>query len=272
MSRRVLVTGAAGSVGSALVPGLPPLGWSLRLLDREPLPPVPTGTETVRGDALDPAVLDRACSGVDAIVHLAAIPHETAFAHIVESHVHGTYQLLEAARRARVRRVVLASSNHAVGFTPRAELIGVDVRPRPDGFYGVGKVATEALASLYVDRHGLRIACLRIGSFLERPTTRRHLSTWLSPGDLVRLVHACLTADDLRYAVVYGISTNTRGWWDLTPGRALGYQPQDDAEAYAAEILAATPEPAPGDPDEALLGGHFAAPAYDWSTAGEEDR
>ncbi len=272
MTRRVLVTGAAGSVGSALVPGLSSLGWALRLLDRDLLPELPAGAETVRGNALDPAVLDRACSGVDAIVHLAAIPHETDFADIVESHVHGTYQLLEAARRAGVRRVVLASSNHAVGFTPRADQVGIDMRPRPDGYYGVGKAATEALGSLYVDRHGLRVACLRIGSFLDRPTTRRHLSTWLSPGDLVRLVHACLTADDLRYAVVYGISANTRGWWDHAPGRALGYQPQDDAEAYAAEILAATPEPAREDPDEALLGGHFAAPAYDWSAAGEAAR
>lgn len=262
MSGRVLVTGGSGAIGSVLRHELPRRGWQVRSLDRVP-PADESPVEEVVGEVADPALLDRVMAGVDAVVHLAAIPDEAPFEVILASHVQATYEVLDAARRAGVRRVVYASSNHAVGFTPRAPLVGVGIRPRPDTFYGVGKVAAEALCSLYADRYGLQVAALRIGSFLERPLSRRHLSTWLSPSDLVALTLACLTAPELHYAVVYGISANTRAWWDLEPGRALGYEPQDDAEVYADEILAGTPEPEPDDVEHIRLGGPFAGPAYD---------
>jgi hypothetical protein len=76
------------------------------------------------------------------------------------------------------------------------------------------------LCGLYHDRHGLAVACLRIGSFRWRPTTRRELSTWLSVGGAIRLIDACLRTSDLGFAIVYGISNNTRARWDLAPGRA----------------------------------------------------
>ena len=195
--------------------------------------------------------------GADAVVHLAAIAAETDFSTAVDSHIVLTHRVLEAAVTHQVRRVVYASSNHAVGFTPRTPMLTVDTRARPDSFYGFGKAACEALCSLYHDRHGLEVACLRIGSFRDRPTTRRHLSTWLSPGDTVRLVDACLRAPDLGFAVVYGISRNTRAWWDLDSARALGYAPGDDAEDWATEI-----ESTPPSDDDALdgrfVGGDFA--------------
>jgi uronate dehydrogenase len=260
---RVLVTGASGSVGGALCARLPAAGWTVRQLDRRPpTAPVRPPHEAVVADALDPGVLDAALQGCDAVVHLAANPNEDAIDVIMTSHVVGTARVLEAAIRGGVDRVVLASSNHAVGMAPRMPLAGTDLRPRPDSYYGVAKVAVEALGSLYADRFGMRIACLRIGSFLERPTNRRHLSTWLSPDDLCRLADACLRSADLGFAVVYGISANARGWWDLEPGRLLGYHPRDDAEAYAAEILAATPQQSPDDPEVAMLGGGFAGPAH----------
>ena len=149
-------------------------------------------------------------AGADAIVHLAAIAAETSFEEALDTHVRLTHRVLEAAVAHGVGRVVYASSNHAVGFTPRAGMVGVDTRIRPDSFYGVGKAAAEALCSLYHDRHGLAVACLRIGSFRPRPDSRRGLATWLSPGDAVRLVDACLRAPDLGFAIVYGISANTR--------------------------------------------------------------
>ena len=194
--------------------------------------------------------------GADAIVHLAAIAAETSFEEALDTHVRLTHRVLEAAVAHGVGRVVYASSNHAVGFTPRAEMVGVDTRIRPDSFYGVGKAAAEALCSLYHDRHGLAIACLRIGSFRPRPDSRRGLATWLSPGDAVRLVDACLRAPDLGFAIVYGISANTRGWWDLSTARALGYDPRDDAEADAPEIAAAPPTEV-DDLDARFLGGSF---------------
>jgi phosphomannomutase len=256
---RILVTGAAGSVGSALVAGLPSAGWSVVALDlASARAEGAEGVQVVVGNAFSDEVLDVVLPGCAGVVHLAAIPGEAPVEDIVASHVVGTACVLRAAQRHGVERAVLASSNHAVGFTPRSELAGVDVRPRPDSFYGVGKVATEALGSMYSDRYGMRVAALRIGTFADRPVSRRHLSTWLSPGDLVRLVDAMLLAPDLTYAAVYGISANTRRWWDLRPGQALGYQPLDDAEAYADEVLASTPEQAADDPDVAYLGGWMA--------------
>ena len=135
--------------------------------------------------------------------------------------------------------------------------------PRPDTYYGLSKVFGEALGRLYVDRYGLEVVCLRIGSWDDRPTTPRHLSTWLSPADGVRLLHAALSAPDVGFTVVYGISANTRAWWDLAPARALGYLSVDDAEDYAEEILAEHGEPDPADPEHAFLGGDFAGPEYD---------
>jgi uronate dehydrogenase len=203
----------------------------------------------------------------DAVVHLAGIPTESSLPAALHSHVVSTGALLEAMVRHDVRRIAYASSNHAVGRTPRTDLLGVDVSGRPDTFYGVAKVAVEGLLRLYVDRHGLDAVSTRIGSFLERPASRRGLSTWLSPGDCVRMFHAALTAPSPGYAVLYGISANTRAWWDLEPGRALGYHPQDDAEVFAAEIES-VPETDEDRAEAAHVGGPYATeqferPAFD---------
>ena len=260
----MLVTGAAGTIGVMLRRGLPALGWRLRLLDTAQPGPAAAGEEIVNADIRNGAAVEAAMTGIEAVVHLAAYPSPaTPFADVLEVNIAGTYEVFDAARRAGVPRIVFASSNHAVGFTPRAELVGVDVPPRPDSYYGVSKVFGEALGRLYADRYGMRVAALRIGSCQDRPVTRRHLSTWLSPGDMVRLAAACLAAPDLTYAVVYGISANSRRWWDLGPGRALGYEPVDDAEAYAAEVLAGAPPANPDDPEERYVGGEFAGPDYD---------
>jgi uronate dehydrogenase len=138
----------------------------------------------------------------------------------------------------------------------------VDVRARPDTFYGVAKVSAEALLQLYADRHGIDAVSTRIGSFLPRPTTRRQLSTWLSPDDAVRMFAAAITAPSPGYAVLYGISANTRGWWDLAPGRELGYEPQDDAERFAAEIEA-TDETDADRAEAGHVGGPFATAEFE---------
>lgn len=255
----VLITGAAGRIGRRIVPGLIDAGHDVTGIDVV-RPDEPWADRVLHADlAADEDLLPAAMAGVDAIVHLAAIAGETDFATAVDSHVRLTHRVLDNAARHGVGRVVYASSNHAVGFTPRAELVPADTRARPDTFYGFGKAAAEALCSLYHDRYGLDVACLRIGSFRERPTTRRHLSTWLSVGDGVRLVDACLRAEPLGFAVVYGISDNRRAWWDLAPGRAIGYRPRDDAERWAAEIES-TPPTALDELDERYLGGEFTRP------------
>jgi uronate dehydrogenase len=248
----VLLTGAAGRIGTALRERLPALGWPLRCFDRTP---VPGG---IVGDVRSPADLDAAVAGVDAIIHLAGQPTEASWPVIREANVEGTVQLFEAARRAGVGRVVFASSNHAVGFTPQTgEQLPDDVAPRPDTLYGVSKVFGEALGRYYADRYGLRVACLRIGTFADRPTDRRGLSTWLSPDDAARLVDACLRAPALTYAIVWGVSANTRRSWSLAAGRALGYEPRDDAEQFADELAAFEP-----DPGDRYVGGGFTSAEY----------
>lgn len=250
---RVLVTGAAGSIGRTLVQGLPALGHELRGLDLVSDAADGCSLGWITGDCLDPAVAAEAVAGVDAVVHLAGNPDEDSLPASLESHVHSTARLLDAMVEHGVGRMVYASSNHAVGRTPRSNLLTTDVRPRPDTFYGVAKVAAEALLSLYADEHALSAAALRIGTFEPRPNSVRALSTWLSPDDAVRLVDAALRSPAPGLQVVYGVSANTRGWWDLRSGRAMGYVPQDDAELYA-DLVTSRPE----DEDEAAhVGGFF---------------
>jgi uronate dehydrogenase len=256
----VLITGAAGGVGTVLRGGLPERGWALRSLDvvelREPRP----GEEHRVADAADLAAMVDAATGASAVVHLAGHLGEATWPVIAHSHIETTRTALEAARRAGVQRVVLASSNHASGFTPRPAgglLREADAPHRPDTYYGVAKVTMEALGSLYVDRYGMDVVCLRIGSAFPEPTTVRQLATWLSPGDTVRLVDAALRAPSPGYAVVWGISANTRAWWDLSAARALGYDPQDDAEPYAEALIAAYGEADPDDPVHARVGGEY---------------
>lgn len=255
----VTITGAAGRIGRTLVPGLRQLGHGVRGIDVV-RPDTAWGGDVVVADiGTDDAALAAVLAGADAVVHLAANAGETDFETALHSHLRLTQRVLEQARRLGVRRVVYASSNHAVGYAPRQPMLSSDTRPRPDSYYGFGKAAAEALCSLYHDRYAMAIACLRIGSFRTRPTSRRQLSTWLSPGDAVRLVDACLTAPNLGFAAVYGISANQRAWWDLGPARQLGYVPADDAEQWAAEIEA-TPATEEDELDGRFVGGEFTRP------------
>jgi uronate dehydrogenase len=241
---RVLVTGAAGTIGSVVCNGLVDRGYDVVGLDLTPAPEGFTGpwftADCADADAVDAvfATLDRS-GGPDAVVHLAGNPDEASLPEELDSHVVTTGALLDAMVAHGVNRIVYASSNHAVGRTGRTDLLGVDVPPRPDTFYGVAKVAAEALLRLYVDRYGIDAVAARIGSFLAQPDSRRALSTWLSHDDAVRMVEAALTVPDPGYAVLYGISANTRAWWDLAPGRRLGYHPEDDAERFAGRVEAA---------------------------------
>ena len=263
---RVLVSGAAGTIGTVVCAGLLDRGYDVAGLDTAAEPEGFIGPWfTV--DCADPdavaAVFDSLdhTGQVDAVVHLAGIPDEAALPVILESHVVTTAALLDAMVGHGVSRIVYAGSNHAVGRTPRSDLLVTGVPPRPDTFYGVGKVAAEALLRLYADRYDIDAVSTRIGSFLPQPETRRHLSTWLSHDDAVRMVDACLTTPDPGFAILYGISANTRAWWDLEAGRALGYDPQDDAESFASEIEA-TPESDADRVEAGHVGGPFVTETY----------
>ena len=256
--RTVLLTGAAGGLGTLMRGLLPAYGYELRLFDATPIEGEP---DAITADLGDKEALREAVRGVDAIIHLAGISLEASFDKILRSNIEGTYNLYEAAREQGVRRIVFASSNHAIGYTPRPlpgdPLIPIDTPRRPDTFYGLSKSFGEDLAQLSWDKPALETVSVRIGSCFMEPTSVRMLSVWMSPGDGARLFHAALTADEVGHTVVYGSSDNTRLWWDLTTARSLGYEPQDDSEQYAEKLVAEHGELDPENPDHAHLGGHF---------------
>ncbi len=257
----VVITGAAGLVGSMLRPRLAQPGRTLRVLDIAPMTAGP-GEEVVLAWVTDLDAMTAACLGADAVIHLAGIPGEASWERISALNINGSYVTFEAARRAGVPRVIFASSNHAVGFTPRSAFPVPDYAfPAPDTHYGVSKAAVEALAAMYHHRHGLDAICVRILSCFPEPRDTRMLSTWLSPDDAGRLFEACLTAERPGFRVIFGVSANTRGGWvSLAEAAALGYQPADDAEAYAAAVIAEHGEPDPGDPALQYLGGPYTFP------------
>jgi uronate dehydrogenase len=246
------MTGAAGGVGTTLRHGLHAMADEIRLVDVRPVE-AGDGEVSMPGDLTNLAFARRAIAGCDACVHLAAIPVEAPFDQILHSNLQGAWTVFEAARLEGCPRIVFASSNHATGFYPITQRVSPSDPVRPDSYYGVSKVFGEALGRLYHDKFGLQVACIRIGSATPRPRDRRHLATWISPGDLARLVTACLTSPDLGFAVAYGVSRNTRGWWDLEPGRKLGYEPTDDSEVYADTIE-------PGPESDFQGGAQFTAP------------
>jgi uronate dehydrogenase len=268
--RTVLLTGAAGGLGTLMRDLLPAYGYELRLLDLRPVEGQP---DAIVADLADRAAVREAVRGVDAIIHLAGISLEAPFEKILRANIEGTYNLYEAAREEGVPRIVFASSNHAVGFTPRPQgdaphdpgaLIPIDTPRRPDTFYGLSKSFGEDLAQFYWDKHGLETVSVRIGSCFPEPTSVRMLSVWMSPADGARLLHAALTAENVEHTVVYGSSANTRLWWDLTTARALGYDPQDDSEPYAEKLIAEQGELDPENIAHAYLGGHFVSDPPIW--------
>jgi uronate dehydrogenase len=234
--KRILLTGAAGKLGRVLTRRLLDFGYWLRLTDIQPGPSGLDGTEFVRVDLADGEAVMAMCEGVDAVVHLGAISKEDRFERILEANIRGTYHVFEGAHRHGNSRVVFASSAHVVGFHARGERLTEDCPYRPDTFYGLSNAYGELLARYYWDKHGLESACLRVGSAVSRPRNERHLSTWLSYGDLAKMVRRCLEVKKLGAGVFWGVSGNQQGWWSDRAAEVLGFQPSDDAETYRDEV------------------------------------
>ncbi|MFG1920675.1 NAD-dependent epimerase/dehydratase family protein [Cryptosporangium sp. NPDC048952] len=234
MTGVVLVTGAAGRIGTALRTRIARPGRTLRLLDVAPLGELAPGEEAVRTSLADAESVAAACEGVDAIVHLAGIPTESTYDEIQTVNVEGTRAVLEGARQHGVGRLLYASSNHAVGFARRQdEPLPADTPFAPDTWYGWSKTAAESMCALYHHRFGIDVVSLRIGTCFLKPPHVRALATWLSFDDAGRLVEAALTVPSPGFAHVWGVSANQRRWWSLAEGEAIGYHPQDDAEVFA---------------------------------------
>ncbi len=237
--KKILITGAAGRIGRVLREGLRN-DYRLRLLYHNTILPARPDEEVQISGITDMDQLVEAADGVDAVVHMAGNPNGNAsFEDILEANIRGTYTVYEAARRSGVHRVVFASSNHVTGYYEKQGIgTTTEVNARPDSFYGASKAYGEDLGRYYADAFGLSVICLRIGSFqpadsVIKRKSDRILASWLSHRDTVQLVRRSIQTD-VHFGIYYGISNNTRAYWDLRNAREeLGYAPEDDAETYA---------------------------------------
>ena len=237
--KKIALSGAGGQLGSVVRTALIARGIPLRSAGgTKPLAALVEGEDVMHGDLRDPAVVDRLLDGVDVLIHFAGTSVERPLPEIIDNNLRALVEVYEGARRQGVRRVVFASSNHAIGMYPVTDHLELDCALRPDGFYGLSKVWGEALARMYWDKHGIESICVRIGSCLERPTEPRHLSTWFGHRDLMHFLDRCIEAEGVGFMTVWGVSANTRSWWDNRGAERLGYEPTQNAEDYAAQVLA----------------------------------
>ena len=261
--RTVLVTGAAGGIGTRLrklLDGVyPRIIWS----DIRASAELKRSRNFVQADIADLAAVEKLCKGIDGIVHLGGESVEQSWDRILRANIVGCYNIFEAARRQKVKRVVFASSNHAVGFYPRQRKIGTDEPVRPDSRYGVSKAFGEALGALYAFKHGLRVTCIRIGNFADAPVDRRRLAIWISPEDLAQLIRIGLDHPELRYEIFFGASDNARAWWDNEAAFRYGYRPTGVAENFAAQALKAQTKLSPDPIGDWYQGGPFCSDEYD---------
>lgn len=267
MPRLIALSGAEGNIGRVLRERLPARGYRVRSGSLSPLAPRAAGEDLVSGDLNDPAVVDRLLAGADVLIHMAGTSVERPLPEIIDNNLRALVAVYEGARRHRVRRVVFPSSNHAVGMHPVDQVLDVDVDLRPDGFYGLSKVWGEALARMYWDKHGIESVCVRIGTCIEKPLEVRHLSTWFGWDDLLHFTERCIEATDVGFLQIYGVSGNTRSYWRNDQSARLGYRPTQNAEDWAAEVMA-RPMPDPRDPvARRFQGGAFVS--LDYTPPGE---
>lgn len=254
---RVLITGAAGGLGKQMRANAKHLGTTLRLSDIADLGEAAANEELFQCDLGDMDAVLNLTKDVDTIVHLGGIALENTFENILNANIRGTYNLYESARKNGIKRIVFASSNHAIGYWESNAMIDSNVAHRPDTLYGVSKAFGEDLGRLYFDKYGIETVVIRIGSCFEEPRDRRMLSTWLSYGDFIQLVERGLNTPNVGHLVVYGSSNNKNPYWDNAAADVLGYQPQDSAEAFREKVEAATEPQDPNDPAVKYIGGGF---------------
>lgn len=259
MMNKLVLTGAGGRLGSYLREPLSKLATTLVSTDIvNDIGRLYPGEEYVKADLTSLSEMTAVLEGAHMVVHFGALGDEAPFEQILGPNIVGAYNVWEAAYQNNVRRVVYASSVHAVGMHSRTAGIGLDAPHKPDTFYGLAKCFAEDLASLYWDKRGIESVCMRIFSCAQ-VNNARALGTWLSYDDLVHLVEQSINTPVTGFKVVYGISNNDRCPVDNTQASFLGYRPKDNAEQFAEEVLAQTPPLDINDPEHLYLGGPFAS-------------
>ncbi len=263
MTKPILLTGAAGNLGRMLAKALAAAGYTLRLTDIAPFPdPLPPGCTFRRADIGEALPILRLAEGCGTILHFGGIANEQPFETILGPNLRGLHHIYEAARREGAR-VVFASSNHAIGFHNRPQgneaRLDLDCAFRPDGFYGLSKAYGELMGRLYWDKHGVENVNIRIGSSFPKPINARMLATWLSYADLARLITRCIEAPKTGHAVIWGASKNPQTFWGEDHRARLGWEPEDSAEAFRAEVGHIVSD----DPvEERYQGGGFTSDGY----------
>ena len=236
--KRVLITGAAGRIGSSLADQLKDR-YDLRVHYNRTVPEHPPVADKVIADVSVFEQIAPALEGMDAVVHMAGDPSPRASWESVRStNIEGTYNVLEAARLAGVRKVIFASTNHVMGMYDRDRQwpIYASQPVRPDSLYGVSKAFGESLGRHYHDQFGLSVICLRIGWFLPEPKDEISRWMWLSPRDCAQVTWRAIEST-VGFGIFYAISGNGGRHWDITDTmEKLGYRPEDDAEEYAAAL------------------------------------
>ncbi|MFN2528766.1 MAG: NAD-dependent epimerase/dehydratase family protein [Candidatus Baltobacteraceae bacterium] len=249
---KVAVTGSGGTIGKRLSEDLASDHDVVRIDLRD---------ADINADVRNFEAMRAALAGCETVIHLAgAVAVDASWEDVYGTNIGGTYNVYEAARQNGVRRIIFASSNHAVGMNevenaPQiyepgfGRVIGTDDPYRPDGLYGVWKAFGEVLGRYYSDQYGMQVACVRIGSITDADDPRdesvressgwlklsdeqkfkRYAATWMSQRDFARLVRAILSRD-VPFAIVYGVGDNATRFWDLEAGRAIyGFWPIDGA-------------------------------------------
>jgi len=260
MSRPVLLTGASGALGRVLAHGLAGLGFSLRLTDIAPFPgDLPAGCSFTALDLNDGVALLHLAEGCGAILHFGGISVDRPFEEVLGPNIRGLHHVYEAARRERAR-VVFASSNHAIGFHERTEVLDADCAFRPDIFYGLSKAYGELMGRLYWDKHGVENVNVRIGSSFPEPVDARMLATWLSYADITAMMACCIRAEQVGHAVIWGVSANSRmTWWRDDDRGRIAWAPEDSADGLAGHLAGKVS----GNPvTERFQGGAYCAAGY----------
>jgi NAD+ dependent glucose-6-phosphate dehydrogenase len=236
---RLLITGPGGRVGIHLLPLLRE-HFALRLFDTQQIEPL-RDDETIVGDVRDFNALCEACTGVRALLHMAAISDEADFhSKLLPVNLAGSYNAFEAARQSGVKKVLFPSTGQTVLNNPKGARVTTDMLPRPSTVYACTKLFGEALARYYSDIHGMSCMVIRLCYYrgYEDPLLRipGHdvQREWCSPRDLAQLVVKCIRTD-LPFGIFFGLSNNKERCWDIENARQLiGYEPEDDASRYLA--------------------------------------
>lgn len=260
--KRVLITGAAGNIGHVLREELSQRYPVLRLSDIASLGDARQGEEVMEADITDYPAMLNLMEGVDAVIHLGGSADGRDWDTICKLNLMGARNVFEAARQKGVKRIIFASSNHAMGMYPITEALSSQMPPRPDTYYGISKAYAESMLRYYVDKYGMSAVCLRIGSFQPEPQDARQLMTWISHRDMVQLVWRSLEHQDLAFEVALGFSGNKTLKTDDPGARKIGYQPKDDAEVFR-DALRKKGLDVDGPIPYPLLGGPYTDPTFD---------